>query len=106
MTVEYTRCESKTTQVAKSTMWIIITQFANMSVIPLLVAQSGEIDAEWYQNVGMNILNTFAMYSLTPNISGIIMPFVTLTLDKTNGMLTAIDQDDYNLKMSGPDLFE
>lgn len=46
------------------------------------------------------------MYSLTPNIGGIITPFVTLNINKANGMLTAINQDDYNNMLAGPDLRE
>lgn len=102
--VVYTRVISKTGLVAKSTIWIIITQFLNMSIIPLIVSNTAEIDADWYQTVGLQLLTTFAANCLTPNIAGLISPFVTMEIDKVTGMLTAIDQHDYNNKMAGPDL--
>jgi len=104
--VGYTRITSKTQLIAKSTIWIIITQFLNMSIIPLIVSNSAEIDADWYNSVGIQLLTTFAANTITPNISGLITPFVTLNIDKATGALTAIDQDDYNNKMAGPDLRE
>ena len=87
---------SKTEAVANTTVWIAITQFANMALIPIICAQTGEIDGTCYQQVGMNILSKFALYSFTPNISGIISPFVYLIIDRTSADLTAVDQDDLN----------
>lgn len=86
-------------------MWIAVTQFFNMAIIPILVAQTAEIDAEWYQNVGMNILSNFILFAFTPNISAVISPFVELLINQSLGGLIAIDQEDYNKLMSGPDLY-
>lgn len=97
---------SKTEAVASTTVWIAITQFANMALIPILCAQTGEVDGSWYQKVGINILTNFALYSFTPNISGVISPFITLFISRTTGDLTAINQDDLNLMYAGPDLYE
>lgn len=77
-----------------------------MAIIPILVARTAEIDADWYQKVGMNILSNFILYTITPNLTGVVSPFVTLGISQSMGYLTAIDQDDYNKMMSGPDLYE
>lgn len=92
--VPYTRVRSKTQLVAKSTIWIIYTQFFNMSIIPLIVSNTAEIDQQWYNTVGIQLLTTFVVNCIQPNISGLISPFVTLSIDNASGALTAIDQDD------------
>lgn len=38
---------SKTEAVANTTVWIAITQFANMALIPIISAQTGEVDGDW-----------------------------------------------------------
>lgn len=53
------KSHSKTEQVANTTIWIAITQFANMAIIPIICALTGEVDADWYQDVGVNILTNF-----------------------------------------------
>jgi len=90
------KSHSKTEEVAYITVWIAITQFMNMALIPIITARTGEIDADWYQNVGLNILGNFGLYTVTPHASGLISPFVYLYLDRTTGYMTAVDQNDFN----------
>jgi len=79
------RPHSKTEEVANLTIWIAITQFLNMAIIPILVAKTGEIDSDWYSKTGLVILSNFILYTITPNISGVISPFVTLTINRSLG---------------------
>jgi hypothetical protein len=57
--VPITRPVSKTEEEAKKTIWVFITQFANMSLIPILVFSTKEINYSWYQAVGLGILGNF-----------------------------------------------
>lgn len=46
-TVSITRPKSKTEEEAKKTIFIFLAYFANMSLIPLLVYQTYEVDFSW-----------------------------------------------------------
>lgn len=70
------KSHSKTEETAQITVWIAITQFANMALIPIITARTGEIDSEWYKNTGLNILSSFGLYAITPNVTDMILPFV------------------------------
>ena len=47
LTVSITRPKSKTEEEAKKTIFIFLAYFANMSLIPLLVYQTYEVDFSW-----------------------------------------------------------
>lgn len=72
LTVWITKPVSKTEEEARKTVFVFITAFANMSLIPLIVYQSKEIDFEWYQSVGLGILGNFFLYPITCNLSGFL----------------------------------
>eukprot|EP00801_Mesodinium_rubrum_P000784 Mrub_00784.p1 GENE.Mrub_00784~~Mrub_00784.p1 ORF type:complete len:898 (+),score=64.89 Mrub_00784:149-2695(+) len=104
--VPITRPVSKTEEEAKKTVWVFITQFANMSLIPVLVFATKEINYGWYQAVGLGILGNFFLYSITPNISRILSPWIKKYVLKAQGHLMAVDQEDFNNYMAGPNLLE
>jgi len=80
-----------------------------MSIVPLITYNSNndhEIDSPWYQNVGLAILYNFFLYSITPNLSGFVVPIISMYLSRYNAEKNAIDQLDYNNLRAGPDLLQ
>lgn len=95
-TVWITKSVSKTEEEARKTVFVYITAFANMSLIPIIVYRTKEIDEEWYKSVGVGILSNFLLYPISCNLSGFIYPFVKLIVGKLQANFLAVDQEDYN----------
>eukprot|EP00801_Mesodinium_rubrum_P000765 Mrub_00765.p1 GENE.Mrub_00765~~Mrub_00765.p1 ORF type:complete len:896 (+),score=65.92 Mrub_00765:148-2688(+) len=101
-----TRPASKTEEAALTTVWVFITTFANMSIIPIAVYSTKEINYGWYQAVGLGILGNFCLYSVMPNVSRTYYPILRKVISRVYGIIVAVDQDDFNEYYAGPNLLE